>query len=165
MKAIKIVFDIFSWLLLGSFILLVIFTLGSNTNMLGGYKSFLVQSGSMEPTIMIGDIIISHKQYQYNKNDVVTFMNADQRVVTHRIIEASVSKDKTSFITKGDANRSEDSDLITDENIIGKVIFIIPKLGYLVGFIKTPIGLVVFMVLPALALIVNELVKIFSKNA
>lgn len=66
---IKFVFELISWLFIGAIALLVVFTIGSNTNILGGYKSFMVLSGSMEPTINIGDIVIAHRQINYFKNN------------------------------------------------------------------------------------------------
>ena len=133
----KLIYNISSWIFLGIVLLLAVFTIASNTSLLGGYKSFMVLSGSMEPAILIGDIIITHRQDQYIKNDTVTFYGEENRVVTHRIVSASQEKNQTKFITKGDANRSEDDASIFQEAIIGKVIFIIPKLGYLVNFSRS----------------------------
>lgn len=155
----KITYDIFSWLFLGTILVIVFFTIGSNTNILGGYKSFMVLSGSMEPAILIGDIIITHRQDQYIKNDTVTFYGEDNRVVTHRIVSVSQEKNQMRFNTKGDANRSEDDASIYQEAIIGKVIFIIPKLGYLVNFSRSIPGLIIMVFIPSLALIINQILK------
>jgi signal peptidase len=156
----KSIFDIGSWLFLAAFALIVVFTLASNTNLLGGYKSYLVQSGSMEPTIMTGDIVVVHSQPQYFINDSVTFFGSDGRIVTHRIIGSSKEGEKIIFATKGDANRSVDSDVATPDKIIGKVIFIIPKLGYFVAFSKSLPGLIILIFVPAFFLILDELSKL-----
>lgn len=160
---IKFVFELISWLFIGAIALLVVFTIGSNTNILGGYKSFMVLSGSMEPTINIGDIVITHKQINYFKNDTITFYGPENRVVTHRIALIKEQDGDTIIITKGDANRSIDSDTITPSKIIGKVIFIVPKLGFVVSFSRTIPGLVLLIFVPAVALISSELLKL--KNA
>jgi len=160
---IKFVFELISWLFIGIIVLLVFFTVGSNTNILRGYKSFMVLSGSMEPTINIGDIVITHKQINYFKNDTITFYGPENRVVTHRIALIKEQDGNTTIITKGDANRSIDSDTITPNKIIGKVIFIIPKLGFVVSFSRTIPGLILLILVPAIALIANELLKL--KNA
>ncbi|MBI3619601.1 signal peptidase I [Candidatus Roizmanbacteria bacterium] len=165
MKIFKSVFNLLSWVFIGLFILLVVFTVGSNTNILGGYKSYLVQSGSMEPTIMIGDIIIDHKPTQYVKNDVITFVDKEQRIVTHRIIGVSAGNNELQITTKGDANRAEDGDQIGEKNIIGKVIFIVPKLGYLVAFTKSLPGFILLVLGPIAIIIFDEITKVFSKNA
>ncbi|OIO18198.1 signal peptidase I [Candidatus Kuenenbacteria bacterium CG1_02_38_13] len=160
---IKFVFELISWLFIGIIVLLVFFTVGSNTNILRGYKSFMVLSGSMEPTINIGDIVITHKQINYFKNDTITFYGPENRVVTHRIALIKEQDGDTIIITKGDANRSIDSNTITPSKIIGKVIFIVPKLGFVVSFSRTIPGLVLLIFVPAVALISSELLKL--KNA
>ena len=68
------------------------------------------------------------------------------------------------YSTKGDANRTGDEDIITDNQIIGKVVLVIPKLGYLVSFVKSQSGLVFLLIIPAIIFILDELVKI-NKNA
>jgi len=149
------------------FILLAIvafFSVSANTSLLGNYKSLVVQSGSMENTIMTGDIILIKALSQYNKNDVVTFKEADERIVTHRIIKVQDDSDNTVFITKGDANRSIDNDTVKPEQILGKVMFVIPKIGFLVAFAKSPFGLVVLILIPATLLIVDRVIKLFQKR-
>ena len=136
MKILKFIFEIATWLVLAVIVLMGLYIVTSNFNVFSGYKSFLVQSGSMEPAVMTGDIIIIHSQDNYVKNDVITFHGSDGRIVTHRIIEILQKDGKSFFSTKGDANRSEDEDSITQDKIIGKISLVIPKLGYLVAFSK-----------------------------
>ena len=124
----------------------------------------MVLSGSMEPSILIGDIIITHRQNEYIKNDTITFYSEEGRIVTHRIVSVSQENYQTKFITKGDANRSEDDASILKETIVGKVIFVVPKIGYLVNFIKSIPGLIILVFIPALALITDQILKM-SSNA
>jgi len=159
----KIVFELLSWLFIGVIGLLVIFTLGSNTSLLRGYKSFMVLSGSMTPTINIGDIVITHREANYLKNDTITFYNSENRIITHRIVTIKRQGEKNIIGTKGDANRATDNDTITADKIIGKVVFVIPKLGFFVAFSRTLPGLIVLIIIPAIGLISSELFKI--KNA
>ena len=164
MNIIKILFEITSWIFLAVIVLVVIFSFGSNTNIISGYKSFLIQSGSMEPSIMTGDIIVIHQIEKYIKNDVVTFQNEESRIITHRIVEITNKSGDTFFVTKGDANRSEDEGVVSASNILGKVIYVIPKLGFLVAFSKSLPGLIMLVAVPALALIISEVIKITQKN-
>lgn len=147
---------------------MVIVTFTSNVEIKGGYRSFLVQSGSMEPTIGIGDIIIIQKKSSYRKNDVITFQGEENRIVTHRIIEekevnTKSKEDRIMFVTKGDANRSEDEGFITTKDILGQVVLSIPKLGYLVTFGKSIPGLITLILIPATLLVLGELLG--TKNA
>ena len=163
MKILKFIFEIATWLVLAVIVLMGLYIVTSNFNVFSGYKSFLVQSGSMEPAVMTGDIIIIHSQDNYVKNDVITFHGSDARIVTHRIIEILQKDGKSFFSTKGDANRSEDEDSITQDKIIGKISLVIPKLGYLVAFSKSLPGLIILAIIPAVLFILGELFKV--KNA
>jgi len=155
-KILKIILEVFSWVFIIFFAGLVILTTASNTNITGGFKSFLVQSGSMEPSIMTGDVVIINQQKQYFNNDVITFKDSQNRIITHRIVD--ISQDKIS--TKGDANRSSDPETITQNMILGKVIVVLPKLGYLVNFSKTIPGVILLIIIPCFLLIGDEILKV-----
>lgn len=83
-----------------------------------GYSFFQVKTGSMSGTMEIGDIIIVKLTNDVKQNDIITY-EKDQMLITHRIIE----KQNNSITTKGDANNSEDEP-ITQEKVIGKVVYI-----------------------------------------
>ena len=148
--------------------LLAIYIISSNFNIFNGYQPFLVQSGSMEPSIMTGDVVVIQSQGTYFINDVISFHtsssdNSQSRIVTHRIVAVDQGK-INKYSTKGDANRTGDEDIISDQQIIGKVVLVIPKLGYFVAFSKSPRGLIFLMIIPAFILVLDELIKI-KKNA
>jgi signal peptidase len=151
--------EVASWTLLSIFAFLIIVSVLSNVNLGGSYHSFLVQSGSMEPTIHTGDVIIVQPQHQYQANDTITFQE-NSRKVTHRIVEISNQPGKTYFSTKGDANRAEDNALVSADKVIGKVVLTIPRLGFAVVFSKSLPGLILFIFLPALLIIFDEIRKI-----
>lgn len=131
------------------------YALLSNGALSGKLHSYLVQSGSMEPTIMTGDVIFVSAQESYMKNDVITFKENDGRIVTHRIMDVQSG----AFTTKGDANRTEDNGSVSPKNVIGKVFFTVPKLGYLVSFSRTLPGFVILIAVPSLLLII---IQVFS---
>lgn len=99
----------------------------------------VVLSGSMEPEISSGDLLIVTEREGYAVEDIVVYQDG-RMAVTHRII--SISGDEV--ITKGDANNAPD-DPITMSQVKGKVLFAIPLLGYLVDMIKTPVGTIVIL--------------------
>ena len=164
MKIFRIVFDLMSWALVLVIGIMALYMITSNYNIFLGYRSFLVQSGSMEPAIMTGDIIIVHAKSNYALNDTITFKNTEGRIITHRISAITQEGGETKIYTKGDANRSEDLDTISYRQIIGEVIFVMPKLGYMVAFSKSLPGLIVLVFFPAGLFIANELLKM-KKNA
>ncbi|GIW62509.1 MAG: S26 family signal peptidase [Patescibacteria group bacterium] len=157
MDAIAKFFNLLSSLILLLFSILIGLSFVSNTNVLGGLKFYVVQSGSMSPTINIGDIIVVNPQHRYFQNDVITFKTDSNSIVTHRIVE--VKDDNKEFVTKGDANRSIDQGTVMAKSVIGKVIYVIPKLGYLSAFAKTPLGILVFIGVPIFALVFDKLAK------
>lgn len=134
-------------------LVILLFVLGSAFNFpfFSEYRFFLVQSGSMEPSIMVGDLILVKKQADYFQNEAITFQSENQRITTHRVSEIKNGV----FVTKGDANRVEDNDTINKEQILGKVVLVIPKIGFLVGFVQTLPGLIILVLIPAGILIIS----------
>ena len=95
----------------------------------------------MSPSYEVGDVVFVHIEDSdtINEGDVITFNpSADSEAyLTHRVtqkLENYEGSGVTCFRTKGDANDSEDSFLIDQEKVIGKVVFGIPKLGYIIRF-------------------------------
>jgi len=162
MKVIKFIFGGLKIIIVLSIIPLVVFALSSRFDVLGNYKPFLVQSGSMEPAIMTGDIVVIQSKSTYEINDVVTFKGDSNRIVTHRIIAVDQGVEKK-YATKGDANRSEDEAIISDRQVLGKVYLVLPKFGYFVAFAQSKQGLIFLLVVPAVVLILDEILKI-KKN-
>ena len=102
------------------------------------FRSYIIVTPSMKPTINPGDMILVKKTDidKLEKGDIITF-NKDNIVATHRIEEI----DGDSIITKGDNNNLEDTP-INKSDVIGKFMFSIPKIGYIISFAISPVGLV-----------------------
>lgn len=126
------------------------------------YQTYVIQSGSMEPSIMTGDIIAVKQESEYKQNDVVTFSDSSERVITHRIIEIQQDED-SQYITQGDANQSPDPHPIQRDQIIGKVILVIPKLGFAVAFAQSKTGIAILIGVPVILIIYDELRKVFAE--
>ena len=88
-----------------------------------GYSVFDVVTGSMSGTIEIDDYVVVKRTNDIELNDIVTFKYGDV-LITHRVVQIAGDK----LITKGDVNNSEDY-AITMDNIIGKVVKVIPRAG------------------------------------
>lgn len=142
------------------FILLpfVVFTLITAKAPIAGVQSFVVLSGSMSPKFPTGSVVYAKSTDTYGINDVITFKNNSGQIVTHRITKIIKEKNTAlQYQTKGDANKIVDSTLVPQKNILGKIIFFVPYVGYLIGFLKTPLGISTFIILPATMFIVFEL--------
>ncbi|MBE6636792.1 MAG: signal peptidase I [Ruminococcaceae bacterium] len=97
---------------------------------LGGYSCFKVITGSMEPELSVGDLILTEKTEaaDIEVNDIVSFYSQAPgmigNIITHRVVDKIVDEDGTvRLLTKGDANLSMDGYAVTDDNLIGKVIW------------------------------------------
>lgn len=150
------------WIALTVGVLLIVFRILVSMGMKPPVHSYVVQSGSMEPSIMTGDVILIRDQPSYGISDVVTFHDEKKRVVTHRIVEKSGDGDQIVFLTKGDANRSIDIEKIPATAIMGKVTMSIPKLGFAVNFAKSTLGIILLVIVPATIIIYDELSIIAS---
>ena len=135
------------------------------------YNAYVVLTGSMVPEIMPKDVVITKRRdpSELKENDIVTFLSSDTRlsgiIVTHRIKEVfhDPSTGKYSFRTKGDANNTEDFALAEDYNIIGEVIFKIPKVGYVQEILATKGGLIIFIFIPCLGVLSYDVVKVIKR--
>ncbi len=106
-----------------------------------GYSLFEVATGSMSPTIEVGDVVITKLTKEVNENDIIVYMDGNN-IITHRLIEKNGDK----IITRGDANNSEDKP-IEEKMIIGEVVKIIPQLGTWQQILSSPEVLVLIVIL------------------
>lgn len=106
--------------------------MGNSLPMPFGFGAAVVLSGSMEPTIMIDDLIIVAAEENYAQDDIVVYPSGSMLVV-HRIIEVQPD----TVITQGDANNAPDSP-VRKEMIKGKVVGRISGIGGLVRLLKSP---------------------------
>lgn len=130
-----------------------------------GYQIKPVLSGSMEPTFMTGSIITIKPvddPTSLKKDDVITFMESDDKLITHRIIEVVKSGENTLYKTKGDNNEEADMDPVLSDNIIGIYTgFTVPYAGYLVDFSKSKNGSFL-LIIPGILLIIYSAFSIFG---
>ena len=107
----------------------------------GNYKLMKVLSGSMEPTIKTGSVIMVKPVKEYKIGDIITFdlPTSGAEPITHRIYDIKTRDDALFYITKGDANNAPDMREIKKESIVGKTILTIPFIVYGVDFIQRPI--------------------------
>ena len=97
-----------------------------------GISVDVVMSGSMEPTLKTGGIVFTDTaQTDPAVGDIITFRSAVGKV-SHRV----VAKQKQGYITKGDANKTEDVSLLKPEQIIGTVVFAVPFVGFAAELLK-----------------------------
>ncbi len=108
-------------------------------------RLLVVTSGSMEPAIPAGSLIVVLAKSSYSAGDIISFNEvADNSVVTHRINRIEEEKSTFSYFTKGDRNEEEDKNPVYYNEVAGKVAAVIPKLGEVFLKLKKIISLAFF---------------------
>lgn len=100
---------------------------------------YTVTSESMKPRLNVNDIIIVKKGYSNNEfrvGNIITFMNEDGEIITHRISKIITAELQNAYITKGDHNDVEDEEIVKYDKIIGKVVYTMPKFGLFMNLMK-----------------------------
>lgn len=143
------------------FIVNLILSFEENTHVFGIYM-FNIVSESMEPTFNVNDLVVVKKvdTSELNDGDIITFEN-DGKVISHRILQISKNRNGVKIQTKGDNNEVQDPYELTAEQVYGKVIFSIEKLGRFVTYIQNANG---FLNIVIFAIIVYILVSLRDKQ-
>ena len=160
MKILRNIFNAVYWLLISALIIIATSTAFSALKIPGGLKMLVVQSGSMEPTIKTGSVILIKKQDTYSTGDIISFVGAGSDSTTHRVTKTNIVKGKEIFNTKGDVNKGEDQEKVGIDSVLGKTVFTVPYLGYLIAFTKTQQGFIFLIVVPATLIIFSEILNI-----
>ena len=135
-----------------------------------------IESPSMEPAIMTGDLILGSELSDEDKaglqvGDVITFRGWDitgdgkADLITHRITEIVTSESgAVSYVTKGDNNAVADASPVAQSSVLAKYNGTrFPGLGKFLGYLRTPNGFLLVIVLPLVAFFIYELVMFIIK--
>jgi len=128
-----------------------------------GWRVDTVFSGSMEPKLKVGSVVVTRpvKAEDIKVGDIITFYSPlKERLTSHRVIAVEQGS-SFDFRTKGDASEDADPFLISAQNVVGKVCFDIPWVGYVTQFVKTPLGLLLIICIPGMVIIVTEIRSIW----
>jgi len=131
---------------------------------IGGWNTFSVQTGSMEPAIPTGSMVFVHRvpAADLRPGDVITYTNpADKtQTVTHRLLAVRTNTmGSTEFITQGDANSTPDEP-VSSGQIVGVVKQHIPYAGKITNVVFHPLGLLLLIYIPALGVIIEEIKRL-----
>jgi len=160
----KVFFKIFYYICLGFLAIVAVLLVVSAFPITGNYKVLMVLSGSMEPEIKSGSVVVVKPADDYRIGDVITFNGLKQKeLITHRIEEIKVVGGTPVYITKGDANNAPDRKEVSKKDIIGKVLFDISYLGYVVNFAQKPAGFLLLIITPAIVVIIDEGKKVYEE--
>lgn len=127
----------------------------------GVLRPLIVMSGSMEPIMCPGDMTIvkETKPEDIAVGDILAFkdpLGDDSVLITHRVLRVSGEGEKLTFETKGDAAENPDIFPVEGSDVVGKVIFNLPYLGYLFYYGQTPVVFFALVAIPAVLITSNE---------
>ncbi len=117
---------------------------GNKLPMPFGFGVAVVLSGSMEPALSVNDVILVRESENYNINDIVVY-DSGREMIVHRIKE----QNGDTFTTKGDANNVSDEP-ISAEAVKGRVVFSIPYAGVAVKAMRSPVGIIIIILIAIL---------------
>ena len=131
-----------------------------------GIEIKIVKSGSMEPSIKTGGIVVMKPVRVYRVGDVITFGKDTKAQIptSHRIVSERQDKGATYYTTKGDTNEEADPREVADSEILGKVIFSVPYAGYVLDFARQPAGFILLVVIPASLIVLSEIWSIIEET-
>lgn len=118
---------------------------------------YVVSSGSMEPVLNVYDVLIVQNGSTFDtvqRGDIIVFNRPEvhDRVIVHRIVDINERSERT-ITTKGDANPASipGTDFpITKDDYIGKVVYVIPQIGYVTRLIQPPINYIIIAIILAI---------------
>jgi signal peptidase len=135
---------------------------------LAGYHPLIVMSGSMEPKIRTGDLVLvrSIPPLEGRVGDVVTFRNPSHpsRLLTHRVRHIAPAGNAVRFTTKGDRNGTVEHWTVSRNRLISRVAVRLPAMGYVMFWLNTPLSRIGLIVVPALVLGSLELRKLWRPH-
>ena len=130
------------------------------------YGAYVIVSGSMEPIIKIKDAVLIKRvdPDSIQRGDVVTYLSNDESyygiMITHRVVNIQEENGEKIYYTKGDHNETVDRSPIKGDQIYGKVVMRIPKIGYIKYFLVSSYGWILAIVIPSLGIIIYDILKI-----
>jgi signal peptidase len=131
-----------------------------------GYQARVVATGSMEPHIHVGDVIVGHRvaPESVHVGDIVIFRDpgGSGRELAHRIIAVDVTGRRAAITTKGDANTTVERFTVPLSGHIGLVTYRIPAIGYGLAYAGRPAARLALVTVPALLLCLVELKRIWT---
>jgi len=135
-----------------------------------GVSIYTIVSPSMNPVIKVYDIVVNAKVKEPTNiqiGDIITYKskapNSEGMTITHRVVAIDKTQDgKYEYMTQGDNNSEPDSLMVTFDQVIGKKIMIIPKLGKLQFLIANQKGWLLLLLIPIGIYLIKELAKLIN---
>lgn len=132
-----------------------------------GHSLLFVVSGSMEPTLPKGSILLVKQESitEVAENDIISFYSKDPNLMgnlnTHRVLHISGEANARSLTTKGDANAVADPYTVEESNFLGRVVWHSAALGLFLKFIQQKYVFAAIILLPLLLILIGSVRQFF----
>lgn len=177
-KVLKIIANIISWTVLVILLLLAAFLVyyfvsnklyaSKGAEYEPAFGLYTIVSPSMTPNLNVYDVIVDTKvnsPEDIKVGDIITFISTSSiskgLTITHRVVAIVETENGLEYKTQGDNNLSPDSTTVQFKNVLGKVFIKIPQLGRVQSFLSTSYGWLIIVVIPAVLIILSDILKIF----
>ncbi|PKK95893.1 MAG: signal peptidase I [Tenericutes bacterium HGW-Tenericutes-4] len=131
-----------------------------------GYSVYYVVTGSMEPYLEVGDVLLIKKTAAENidEQDIITYQTTQGvlsgNFITHRVIKKNYVGENIVFVTKGDANSVADTEIITEQKIKGVFVRKIAIIKFLMSILSNVWNFLIFIILPLVVSLAMQLVDV-----
>lgn len=142
-------------------------TSGNGVPSLFGIRVFSIQTESMYPTLLPGDLIFDtgvKEPEELRNGDIITYwtvINGERVLNTHRIHEIYDGGGYLIFATKGDNNTIADPLTVHESEIVGKYAFRVSGLGKVFDYLQTSTGFLIVIVIPVFLFFLFHLIQFF----
>ena len=177
-QTIKFITGILSWIILIILVIIAAFLLyyfvstkvyaQKGENYKPAFSLYTILTQSMQPNINPYDVIVDiavKNPEDIQVGDIITFVSTSSltkgMTITHRVYDIKQENGEYVYYTKGDDNLSPDALPAPYSNVLGKVLFHIPQLGRIQSFLSTKGGWLIVVVVPAVIIIILDILKIF----
>ena len=163
-----ILWSLFGFIVLPLFIASALIAIQGNANKktvpsLFGYMPMIITSGSMQPKINVGDLIFSKEVdvASITEENIISYWDPSNpnKIVTHQVDDIIIKDGKRYFQTVGIYTGSEDTTVVPEANVLGIYTFKIPLVGNIMLFAQSPLGLVMFLLIPLGAVLVYDTLR------
>lgn len=127
------------------------------------YQLAIVQSSSMEPRLAVGSLAIYREQSTYFPGEVIVYYSGDgeeEKIIIHRVVEKKTQDKKEVYFTQGDATQYFSPQPVFAWQVRGKLVGSISRLGYILNWFKSQVGIATAIFISLVLLILTELIKI-----
>ncbi|MBE6660505.1 MAG: signal peptidase I [Ruminococcaceae bacterium] len=142
-------------------------TSGNGVPNIFGLRLFSIQTDSMYPELMPGDLVVGTNvkdKGELRPNDIITYwtvIDGERVLNTHRIVEIYDGGGYWIFQTKGDNNTIEDPLTVHESEVVAQYKFRIPGIGKVFNYLQTSTGFLLVVVLPVFIFFIYHLVQFF----